>query len=141
MRWGRLLAGSLVPGSLALLRVRSMTAPLAAQRAPPGLPSLRSPRLGTWGHTLCGIPPLGKFLASVVWTYCPLWGDSSHISSISPEASRVKLEPSIDKVQGDCVGSLRLPTLSRLSFFSLVEAPTCSEWVQPSVSSPSHRPS
>lgn len=82
-----------------------MTAPIAAQRAPPGLPSLRGPLLGTWSHTLCGIPPLGKFLASVVWTYCPLPGDSSHISSISPAASRVKLEPSIDKVQGDYVGS------------------------------------
>ncbi|XP_029393661.1 RUN and SH3 domain-containing protein 1 isoform X3 [Mus pahari] len=76
-----------------------MIAPLAAQRSPPGLPSLRGPLLGTWSHTLCGIPPLGKFLASVVWTYCPLPGDSSHIFSISPAASRVKLEPSIDKVQ------------------------------------------
>lgn len=48
-----------------------MTAPIAAQRAPPGLPSLRGPLLGTWSHTLCGIPPLGKFLASVVWTIVP----------------------------------------------------------------------
>lgn len=119
-----------------------MTAPLAAQRAPPGLlPSLRGPLLGTWSHILCGIPPLGEFLASVVWTYCPLPRDSSHISSISPAASRVKLEPSIDKVQGDYEGSPRFPTLSRLSVFSLVEAPTCSEWVQPSVSSPSRLPS
>lgn len=110
-----------------MLGVRSMTALLAAQRAPPGLPSLRGPLLGTWSHTLCGIPPLGEFLASVVWTYCPLPGDSSHIPSISTAASRVKLEPSIDKVHGDDVCSPRLPTLSRLPVFSLVEVPTCSE--------------